>query len=176
MLLDVTGGNDHGLPLGKRHPNTYLHFISTYTLPAVNERTREVWQSLTAYLGTVSLIAVHQILRWIDVGLYFAYYITFLFQRRCIEDSLPSRVTTFSTEKVLATLCELWNTSFIQWWHFFICEKVRESKLSCGCEVHILLATSLMVLTWLDCCGAFEDGNVFSEEEVEGGCFVWSWD
>ena len=49
-------------------------------------------------------------------------------------------------------------------------EKVRESKLSCGCAVHILLA--LMVLTWLDCCGAFEDGNVFSEEEVEGGCFV----
>ena len=114
---------------------------------------------------------MHQILRWIDVGLCFAYNITFLFQHRCIEDSLPSRVTTFSTETVLATLCELWNTSD-QWWHFFICEKVRESKLSCGCEVHILLATSLMVLTWLDCCGAFEDGNVFSEEEVKGGCSV----
>ena len=24
----------------------------------------------------------------------------------------------------------------------------------------------------LDCCGAFEDGNVFSEEEVKGGCSV----
>ena len=116
---------------------------------------------------------MHQILRWIDVGLCFAYNITFLFQHWCIEDSLPSLVTTFSTVKVLATLCELWNTSFIQWWHFFIhyvCEKVRESKLSCGCAVHILLA--LMVLTWLDCCGAFEDGNVFSEEEVKGGCSV----
>ena len=87
---DITGGNDHGLPLGKRHPNTYLHSLSTYTLSAVNERTREVWQSLTAYLGTVSLIAVHQILRWIDVGLCFAFNITFLFQHRCIEDSLPS--------------------------------------------------------------------------------------
>ena len=44
---------------------------------------------------------------------------------------------------------------------------MRESKLSCGCAVHILLA--LMVLTWLDCCGAFEDGNVFPKKRLKVG-------